>query len=230
MSRALWIAGGVIGAGIVVGMAMSGSGSGSGSDYESRPSVKPLPLDASYVRAKADILEQAWRAQYPGAIDQRALALALVPAIVETGAGDSWGNNWGSTLLRPVNAAELAALTAAGFPASPTPPCNAADAQAALAAAGFAIVGSLHCDSKQWRWFRVFDSQEAGAAFYLRTLLGTAAHHKGAWDIVHDPRASPSDLAAAMKRQRYFESPVSNYKIALESRWPSVANALGVQA
>lgn len=172
-----------------------------------------MPLTPAWYQDKADSLVHAWRMNYGVDPSLRGITLALSVAIFETRAGDAWPgeHNWGATTLRALNAAEKAAVKAAGV--VPTVgsghPERAKAAQAAIVAAGLPLPqGNIHCDSAPsigayFVWFASFPNDVEGAAYFLKLLAGLT-QPKPARAVLMSDTGTEVQLATAMYFSGYY--------------------------
>lgn len=177
---------------------------------------------------KADALHAAWLRRYGVAPAKHTVVLAMCPPSAETKLGDAWPGefNWGATTFRQLNAAEAAAVKAAGvMPTVGTGHAErAAQAMAAIAAAGLPVASgelrgvkvprsTIHCDSKTvlvngakvqqpyFVHFANFEDDTGGAEYYL-TFVADPGNPARA--VLENPKAGPANLAAAMYARGYF--------------------------
>jgi hypothetical protein len=170
-------------------------------------------MSTDWYRSKADALFAAWQRDYGSDPPTHAVALCLAVATHETHCGDSWpgSHNWGATTLRALNAAEQAAVRAAGIAPSVGPghEALAKKAQQAIVDAGLPLpAGEIHCDSAPsigayFVWFAAFGNDVDGAAYFLKLLAGIQTK-KVAWNVLNAPGGTEQQLAAAMYAAGYY--------------------------
>lgn len=193
-----------------------------------------MPLTPAWYQDKADSLVHAWRMDYGDDPTLRGVTLALSVAIFETRAGDAWPSehNWGATTLRALNAAEKAAVRAAGiFPTvGAGHPERAKAAQAAIVAAGLPLPqGNIHCDSAPgigayFVWFASFPNDVEGAAYFLKLLAGLTKP-KAARAVLTSDTGTEVQLATAMYFAGYytgFYKKTSLYAF-VDAKWTELA-------
>lgn len=179
-------------------------------------------MNILWYQNKADALVHAWRMNYGDDPPLVAVVLALAVALHETRAGDAWPgadgvvgteddeHNWGATTLRALNAAERAAVKAAGiFPTvGAGHEARAKAAQAAIVAAGLPLPqANIHCDSAPdlgpyFVWFAAFSTDADGAAYFLKLLAGLKTR-KMAYQVLTQG-GSETQLATAMYLASYY--------------------------
>lgn len=190
------------------------------------------------LKRKATALADAWKRRYGVTPAKHTVILALCPPSAETKLGDSWPgpdgvvgtqddeNNWGATTFRQLNAAEAAAVKAAGIAPTVGPGHveAAKQAMAAIAAAGLPVASgelrgvkvpkaTIHCDSKTvlingakvqqpyFVWFANFEDESHGAEYYL-TFVADPGNPARA--VLDNPKSGVANLAAAMYARGYF--------------------------
>lgn len=221
-----------------------------------------MTLDPKIARwhSKADAMVTAWRRRYGATPAKHTVILALCQPSAETMCGDAWRGpdgvlgtaddtrNWGAATLRSLNAAELAAIQAAGV--TPTVGKGHEDrakaAQAAIVAAGLPIPSGtkrgmfipraeIHCDSTTdakgqhpyFVWFAAFDSDDAGAEYYL-TFVADAGNPARA--VLDDPKGDVYRLAAAAYARGYFWGFKSHGKYTAKDGTVHDGNAENIEA
>lgn len=199
-------------------------------------------MDTLWYQNKADALVHAWRMNYGDDPPEAAVVLALSVAIHETRAGDAWPgtdgivgtaddeHNWGATTLRALNAAEKAAVKAAGITASVGKghEAKAKAAQAAIVAAGLPLPqGNIHCDSAPtlgpyFVWFASFPNDVEGAAYFLKLLCGLKSR-KMAYSVLTQG-GSEVQLATAMYLAGYYTGfyKKTSYYVLEGGKWREV--------
>jgi len=179
------------------------------------------------IRLKAAAYATAWERLFGSPPSTHNTALGLSVALAETKAGDSWigpdgvldtaddPRNWGASTLRALNAAELAAVEAAGIKPTVGPEREerARAAKTAIVLAGLPLPqGEIHCDSRPtshgsvayFTFFRTSTTDVDGAEYFLRILAGTPDRPKPARVILESGSGTEHDLAAAMYSAHYF--------------------------
>lgn len=199
-------------------------------------------MNPSWYQNKADAIVHAWRMNYGDDPPLNAVVLALSVAIFETRAGDAWPgpdgvlgtaddeHNYGSTTLRALNAAEKAAVKAAGI--YPTVgaghEARAKAAQAAIVAAGLPLPqGNIHCDSAPnigpyFVYFASFHTDADGAAYFLKLLAGLKTR-KVAYGVLTQGGNEVS-LATAMYLANYYTGffKKTSYYVLESGKWREI--------
>ena len=190
---------------------------------------------------KADSLAKAWRAKIGLPASKQAIEYTLCVAQHETLCGDAWAgeHNWGACTLRPLNASELAVLSAKGIHAPPpgTALANirAAEALARQALLEAGLMGSdraLHWDctprTGYFTWFAAFGDDVSGAAYLVKILVSDRP------TCATQLRSGTLDgLARAMYATHYYtgihtdpEANITDYDRALLNVFPGIEWAL----
>lgn len=194
-------------------------------------------MSVAQIQSDADAMAEAWREQLHSEPTLHALVLCVAQGTWETQMGRAWPgpdglvgtaddeNNVGACNLRSLNAAELAAVAAAGL--TPTVgaghEARAQAAEAAVVAAGLPLASGvkggvtiprahIHCDSRPLKgggvepyfvWFAAFDSLKDGCRYYLH-IAAEGPDHTRAKAVLDNPNGTEAQFAAALRAQGYY--------------------------